>query len=126
MIDKFTYETVQDTVQVSSSLDLSDKHLKYYNQIKHVKGNNHNDEYLMRLTREESDVHKYSYCKCILEFDGIRLNFHGHGQCSAKPTIEDIDLEYNFYRNQIVGMIEEIIRLHEMIKLIPERVLEML
>jgi hypothetical protein len=119
MIEKFTYEKVQDTIQVSSSLDLSDKYLKYYNQIKLIRGNNGNDEYLTRLTREESDKHKYSYCKCILEFDGIRLNFYPYGQCSAKPSIEDIELEYNFYRNQIIDMIKEVIRLQEMIKLIP-------
>jgi len=121
---KFTYERQGDDVVVTCPLMFSGNNLKIYHKIIGIKGNNGNyEEDLFLIDREEKGI--YSRCLCFLETDGLSLRFYPKDSNEwsgewAMPTLEDIESEYGNYKGQLVNMIKEVIRVQEMIKLIPD------
>jgi hypothetical protein len=117
---EFRYKRDSEDVFVNIPLDFSDNEIKIYHKIITIKGKNgsyHDDQFL--LPREKTGI--YSHCWCFLEEDYISLKFCSMGyDAKAKPTIDDIEAEYDNYRDQLIIMIKEVLRLQEMIKLIPE------
>jgi len=117
---EFSYKNDNDDVFVNCPIDFSETEMKVYHKILAIRGNNgsyQDDQFL--LPREKTGI--YSRCVCFLEKDCISLKFCSNGfDGSARPTLEDIQAEYDNYRDQLMIMISEVIRLKEMIKLIPE------
>lgn len=116
---KFTYERTGDDVYVNCPLDFTEAEFKIYHKIIAVRGNNgsYQDKQFL-LPREKTGI--YSRCVCFLEADGLSLKFCCMGSGGwAMPTIDDIQAEYDNYRDRLADMIKEVLRLTEMIKLIP-------
>ncbi len=118
-MNEFTYKRDGDDVFVDCPLDFSESEMKVYHKIIVIRGNNgsYQDKIFLKA-KEKTGI--YSRCYCFLEENGISLKFCSMGyEAKARPTLEDIEAEYDNYRDQLIVMIKEVLRLQEMIRLIP-------
>jgi len=123
-VKEFTYTRNGDDVFVNCPLNFSEVEMKIYQQIIRIKGNNGSYPDVQFLSaREKTGI--YSRCVCFLENDHISLKFCRFDVYKdADPSMDDIQANYDHYRYQLLVLINEVLRLQEMIKLIPDNMLK--